>query len=268
MTVTEGDKAGSVTGTEGDGTNSATVTAVVLTLDEEAHLADCLHSLDWAEATLVLDSGSRDATADIAREHGARVEHRDFTNYSRQRNAALELVASEWTLFVDADERVPPELAAEIRSVVGEDRDPAAYRIPRVNLFWGRQVKGGGWWPDHQTRLMRTRQARYDPDRAVHEVPEVDGSVGTLRAPLIHINYASWDEFWDKQRRYALMDAKRRHAEGWRLRPWSPISLPLREGWRRFVTLGGWRDGWLGVRLAAAMAYFEWVTVQAMRRPG
>ncbi len=232
------------------------ITAVVLTLDEERHLPDCLASLAWCDRLLVLDSGSRDATPRIARETGAELVHHDFENYSRQRQYALGLVDSPWLLFVDADERVTPELAAEIRARAGSE-DYAAWWIPRRNRVFGRELSGGGWWPDRQLRLLRPERARYDPDRAVHERAEVDGREGLLESPLLHINYERRDEFEAKQRAYAGLEARRRLAEGWRLRPRNFLLQPAREAWRRFVGLEGWRDGLLGLELALRMARFE-----------
>ncbi|MEO8082935.1 MAG: glycosyltransferase family 2 protein [Ardenticatenales bacterium] len=265
---------------------AAGLTAIVLTLDEVEHLPDCLASLRFAEALLVVDSGSRDGTRALAEAAGATVIDHPFVNYSRQRQFALGLSATRWVLFVDADERVPPPLADEIRRIVtasgtggddggsapvrtvpggGEDRIPAGYWIPRANVFWGRTLRGGGWWPDHQLRLLDARRARYDPLRAVHEVAALDGPSGRLVHPLVHLNYASWAEFDRKQRAYAHLDALRRQADGWRTRPHQWVTQPLRAFYHRFVALRGWRDGWLGLRLAVHMAGVEALTLSLLR---
>jgi len=234
----------------------AAITAVVLTRDEAEHLPGCLASLGFADAVLVVDSESRDATRDIARASGARVVVHRFVNFSRQRQAALAHVATPWVLFVDADERVPPALAAEARRAASSGA-AAGYWIPRENLFWGHRLRGGGWWPDRQLRLLDVARARYDPDRAVHEVAEVDGPTAALDSPLVHLNYASWAEFRAKQRAYARLEAVRRTAAGERWKPQHVVTRPAREAWRRYVTLSGWRDGWLGIALALAMAWYE-----------
>ncbi|MFN8424390.1 MAG: glycosyltransferase family 2 protein [Anaerolineae bacterium] len=247
------------------------VTAIVLTLDEAEHLPACLESLRFADRVIVVDSGSRDGTTALARAAGAAVVHHPFVNYSRQREFALSLSATRWSLFVDADERVPAALADEIRRVVDRDASvrtddaPAGYWIPRANVFWGHTLRGGGWWPDHQLRLLRTGRAHYDLRRAVHEVASLDGPAGSLANPLVHLNYASWAEFDAKQRAYARLDAQRRLADGWRLRPHQRITQPLRAMYYRYVTLGGWRDGWLGLRLAMKMAATEASTLALMR---
>lgn len=241
------------------------ITAAILTRDEAVHLPACLQSVAWADAVLVLDSDSVDATRDIARQNGARVEIQSFENFSIQRQRALELVETEWVLFVDADERVSPELAGEVRHAIAH-QDADAYWIPRVNDFWGHRLRSGGWWPDHQLRLLRVAACYYDPRRAVHEVAEVDGSIGKLEVPLHHLNYASMREFVSKQRDYARLEADRRITVGQTAALRHLLTRPAQEFVRRFFTLRGYRDGVLGARLAAVMAWTELVTIADVRR--
>ncbi|MCD6290173.1 MAG: glycosyltransferase family 2 protein, partial [Anaerolineae bacterium] len=120
----------------------------------------------------------------------------------------------------------------------------------------GRRVRGAGWWPDYQLRLLRRGKATYDPARPVHEVVILDGRAGHLTHPLIHYNYRSWREFHDKQRRYARYEAEALHRQGIRPRPHNFVLQPWREFRRRFFTLRGYRDGLWGARLALWMAYY------------
>lgn len=248
---------------------SGWLTTIVLTLDEEEHLPGCLASLAPLQCdVVVLDSGSRDNTLAIARAAGARVEYRAFTGYADQRNAALELPGlGEWVLFIDADERLTSAGATEIlAALAAASEDLAVLRIPRRNVFFGREVRGGGWWPDYQARLLRRGRAWFDPARQVHEVVLPDGDVRDLRAPLIHLNYASWPEFAAKQRAYTGFVVRQRRAEGSIPRRRGYLSAPLREFYRRFVVLAGYRDGMLGARLALALAREEFVVVRRLRR--
>ncbi len=237
------------------------LTVIVLTLNEERDLPVCLASVTALPARLVvLDSGSTDRTVAIAREAGATVHTRPFTGYASQRNAALALAETPWTLFLDADERLTPAGAAEIAAIVDAPATaggPVGHWLPRHNEFFGRRLRGGGWWPDPQLRLLRPERARYDEAREVHEVVLLDGPSGILREPLIHRNYDHWHEFTAKQRDYADRHARDLAARGVRTRPWTPLSMPVREFRRRFVTLGAWRDGALGLALSGAMAWYE-----------
>jgi glycosyltransferase involved in cell wall biosynthesis len=242
------------------------LTAVVLTHDEEAHLPDCLASLAWAPQVLVFDSFSRDRTLEVARAAGARTAQHAFENYGAQRQAALAAVETEWVLFVDADERVTPGLAAEAQSVL--DRPEPGWWIPRHNYIFGRLTLHAGWYPDYQLRLFRRALARYDPARPVHELVRLDSPLppGRLSEPFIHLNYATAAEFIAKQRYYAAYDAAQLHAAGARARPRNFVLQPLRQFYWRLVTLAGWRAGLHGLRLSALMAYCEFEKYRQLRR--
>jgi len=243
---------------------SPTLAAVVITRDEECHLADCLASLSWADELLVFDSFSRDATPDIARRLGVRLEQRAFDDFPHQRNAALAALRSDWVLFVDADERVTPALAAEVRAVMenGEQllaaraETPVGYWLPRRNFVLGRWLGHGGWYPDHQLRLLRRGRARYDEGRPVHEVVILDGAAGYLDQPLVHYNYQRLSQVPAKLSSYAALEVRLMRLQGLSGRARSVPVRPLKEFWRRYVGLRGYRDGWQGLLLCGAVAFY------------
>ena len=237
------------------------LTAVILAHNEEKHLPGCLESLRWAPQVLVFDSFSTDQTLEIAHGAGAATLQRGFDDYAGQRNAALAAAQTEWVLFVDADERVPPELAREIQAAL--DRPEAGWWIPRHNYIFGRLTRHAGWYPDHQLRLLRRTHARYE--NPVHEVVRLDGPAGYLQHPLIHLNYETVAEFVAKQTYYAGYDASRLAAEGVRATFRQTLTQPLRQFWWRFITLQGWRDGPHGLRLSLLMARFEWEKYRLLR---
>jgi (heptosyl)LPS beta-1,4-glucosyltransferase len=234
------------------------ISAVVLTRDEESNIAECLASLRWAEKILVLDSWSEDATVEIARREGAEVRQRAFDNYAGQRNAALALATTEWVFFVDADERVPQELADEVRWVVNDDKLDGWW-VPRKNFIFGRWVRHAGWYPDYQLRVLRRVKAHYDERREVHELVILDGEAGYLESPLIHYNYDTVGQFRAKQERYTDYEAQMLYQEGVRAKPWNFVLQPLRQFRWRYFTLRGYRDGWPGLLLSSLMAYYEMV---------
>lgn len=243
---------------------------VVLTRDEERHLPECLGSVaGLGRRVLVLDSGSSDATPRIARHLGAELVERPFSGYASQRNAALELVEDEWILFLDADERLTTSLRAEIAAAIrAAPPEVAGYWIPRRNWIRGRELRGGGWWPDDQLRLLRRARARYRPEREVHEVAALDGESRRLSQPLLHLNYDTLAEFRHKQAAYAALRAAGLADSGARLRARTYLGQPVREFVRRFVRLRGYRDGWLGLVLALLMAWYElrtWLTVRGLK---
>lgn len=241
-----------------------TLAAIVLTYNEEANIAACLESLAWADRRVVFDSFSTDRTVDLARALGAEVLQHPFENYAQQRNAALEQVAADWIFFVDADERVTPELAAEIQAILAEERPEVGWWVPRHNYIFGRLTLGAGWYPDYQFRLFRRGFARWE--RAVHEIAVVDGPTGYLKNPLVHYNYDDLADFIARQERYTDYDARVLFQEGVRPRPHTPYTQAVRHFWWRFVTLRGIRDGWHGLRLSALMAYYEMVKYRKLAR--
>jgi glycosyltransferase involved in cell wall biosynthesis len=232
-----------------------TISGVVLALDSATGITDCLHSLSWADERVVLvDDATTDRTAQLARDAGAQVHHRKFTTFAEQRNAALELASSDWIMFVDSDERIPTTLAREIRSVAERDVSTVGYWVPRRNIICGRWIKHAGWYPDRQLRLLRKGHASYPTDLPVHEVARLDGPAGNLAEPLVHLNYSSLGEFWQRQRRYARIAAAGmiRRRERPRLR--AVVGQPFREFSRRFLSDSGYREGPLGLALCLLVA--------------
>jgi (heptosyl)LPS beta-1,4-glucosyltransferase len=250
------------------------LTAIIISYNEAEHIRACIDSLQFADHVLVFDAFSDDGTPDLARQADAAVLQRPFDDFAAQRNAALDAVAdqTDFVLFVDADERVTPELAGEIRAVLQQTgiRQIAGWRIPRHNYIFGRLTRGAGWYPDYQTRLLRVGAAQYDPAKRVHEVVQLEGELGTLQHHLTHYNYSHVQQFRAKQRRYVRYDAESLQQQGVRPKPYTYITQPLRHFWWRFVTLRGYRDGWHGLRLSALMAWYEfrkyWV-LRGLLRP-
>ena len=249
--------------------DSSLITAAVLARDEAGFLAACLESLAWADERLVLvDDRTTDASAALARRYTPHVYVVPFGSFPRLRNRALGLARGDWVFFVDADERVPPALAAEVRAAVtrAADDGTAGYWVPRRNRICGRWVRGAGWSPDYQLRLLRRGAACYAEDALVHEVATLDGPVGWLRQPLVHLNYDTLAEFVAKQRRYAMLEAATRWRQGERVRVRAYLGAPLREFWRRYVTLRGYHDGALGLLLAGYLAYAALQRTRALAR--
>lgn len=243
------------------------LTAIILTYNEAEHIQDCIQSVQFADDVLVFDSYSTDNTIELANACGATVLQRKFDHYAGQRNAALDAVKdrANWVLFVDADERVTPELINEIQQKI-ELPDYAGWGIPRHNYIFGKLTKGAGWFPDYQIRLLRVGHAHYDPDRQVHEVVILDGDEGKLENPLIHYNYRDFAHFVSKQQRYVAYDAQILFEQGIHPKFRNFILQPLRQFYWRFITLNGYRDGLHGLRLSVIMAWYEFRKYSILRQ--
>lgn len=239
------------------------ISAIVIARNEMANLGDCLATLAWADERLVVDAFSTDGTTrDLLPD--IRVIERYWTDFSDQRDAALRLAVHDWVIFVDADERVSTNLQMEIRERVGAERF-VGYWIPRRNRIFGHWMRGAGWSPDYQLRVMDRRSAAYVADRPVHELVNVNGSVGRMEHHLEHLSYASVAEFRARQRMYAEAAADGLYRSGARRRPTAVVLQPLREFWRRLVRQRGYEDGGTGLLLAVLMAEHEWRVQRSLR---
>lgn len=246
---------------------SGELAAVILTKNEEQRIGECLDSLSWVEDRVVFDDFSTDATLALAKQRGARVLQRAMEDFARQRDAALAQVEADWILFVDADERSTPALAEEVQRVIQYEgaQARAGWWIPRHNYMVGHRMRGGGWYPDYQLRLLRRDKARYDPGHPVHEIVILDGEEGYLKNPLVHLNYDSVAQFRQKMGRYTALEARILHERQIRVRPWTYVTMPLREFWRRFVTLHGYRDHMYGILFCGLMSWYTLRTYLYLR---
>lgn len=237
------------------------LSVAIIARDEATHIGAALASVAALadEMLVLLDDRTTDRTAAICEAAGAQVVTEPWRGFSAQRNRALELCRNEWVLFLDADERVEAALADEIRALLATPSLVDGYWIPRHNQFFGAILRGGGWYPDHQLRLLRRTAAHYDPARVVHEVAEITGDTARLNGHLLHINIERMGELLAKQRAYALHEAQIMHQSGRHSRWRNFVGAPAREFYRRYVQLGGWRDGRVGLLMCATLATFETV---------
>ncbi|HTS55104.1 MAG TPA: glycosyltransferase family 2 protein [Burkholderiales bacterium] len=231
-----------------------TLSAVVITKDEEATIRRCLESVSWADEIIVVDSGSADSTQRICRELGAKVHvTADWPGFGPQKNRALELATGDWILSLDADEWLTPELQSEIRSSVARPGSHVAFRMPRASSFCGRYMRHSGWWPDPVLRLFVRGRARFSDD-LVHERLILDGSVGDLTHPLMHESFTSLEEVLHKIDRYSSAGAQMMVARGHR----GSVGSAVLHGWwtfaRTYFLRAGFLDGREGFMLAVSNA--------------
>jgi hypothetical protein len=132
----------------------------------------------------------------------------------------------------------------------------------------GHRMRGGGWYPDHQLRLLERGRARYDLARPVHEVVLLDGQAGYLENVFVHYNYDTVAQFRHKMGRYTRFEAQILHEQGVGVRPWTHVSMPLREFYRRFVKLRGYQDHIYGLLFCGLMAWYTFLTYRRLRDVG
>ena len=189
------------------------ISVTIITKNEAADIAAALDSVAWADERIVVDSCSTDETAAIAGRHGARVVSREWPGYVAQKNYAASLASHDWILSLDADERVTPELAAEINATLQQEPQQRGFRIPRVTFHLGRWIRTTDWYPDHQLRLYDRRAAEW-AGTYVHEGVKVNGRVGRLRNELQHYAYRDIAEHMETIEHYTTLAARQMYEQG------------------------------------------------------
>jgi len=184
------------------------VSALILTRDEEVNIERCLECLSFSDDIVVFDSHSTDRTVELAERHpGVRIVKRRFDNWSSHQNWAVENIEfrNPWVLYVDADERVPADLADEIMRRADPDSEMAAYRMRRKDMFMGRWIKRATLYPTWLVRMFRPERIRYE--RLVNPIAVVDGPIGDLRAHLIHFPFSKGVVQWfDRHNSYSTYE--------------------------------------------------------------
>lgn len=231
------------------------VSVVIITKDEERNIGACLESIKWADEIVVVDSGSKDKTREICEEYGAKVFIEEWLGFGRQKNKAIEKTKNEWILNLDADEKVTPELTAEIAEVLDEKVELNGFYIPRKNFFASRWIRHGGWYPDYNLRLFRKSKGRFR-ERHVHEKVILEGKVGYLKNPIEHHTYSSIKEFLQRQDLYSDLAAQEMFNAGKKSRFYDILFRPTWTFFQMYFLRAGFLDGYYGFLLARLYSYY------------
>ena len=262
-----------------------TLSVIVITRNEAHNLHDCLQSVQGlANEVVVVDSHSTDATRAIALQHAAVVSQpADWPGFGPQKQRALDLATCDWVLSLDADERVTPELAQEIREILRNDahdssdehattaatisegasntKVQAAYQMPRLSWYCGKFIRHSGWQPDHVLRLFPRTQARFSDD-LVHERVISDLPLKTLRNHLLHYSYLNFSQVLSKTDAYSTASAQQAFAKGKRATVASALGHGAWAFFRTYVIRAGFLDGAHGLALAisnAEASYYKYL---------
>lgn len=248
------------------------ISVVISAYNEELKIADALESVkDFADEIIVVDNSSTDKTVSIAKKYTKKVftQKNNPDDIDRQKNFGFSKATKEWTLSLDADERVTPELAEEIREVVSRDTSIASYWIPRRNIIFGKWIEHTGWYPDYQLRLFKTAEGKYTKEH-YHEFIDITGQKAYLHTDLVHENYQSIQQFIMRNFLvYAKNEAMTKIKEGYTFSYVDIMRFPVAEFVSRFFAREGYKDGLHGLILSLLMAVYHfimtlyiWETVQ------
>jgi glycosyltransferase involved in cell wall biosynthesis len=240
------------------------ITANLITLDEERNLAACLESLAWVDEIVLVDGGSQDRTVEIARRYTERVFVHRFDSYAAQRNRALDRSTGEWICSIDADERVPAELAREIRRRAGDaDANLSGFWVPIRSRIFGRRFRYCGTQGECKMRLFRRDRGRWQG--AVHETVALRGPTKRLEHAIEHESTPDLDTYLKKLIHYSSLRAQQlRQADGVPGR-WRSWLMPLWTFGKLYFGKLGMLDGPQGFRFCALSGLETWIALEKVR---
>jgi (heptosyl)LPS beta-1,4-glucosyltransferase len=226
--------------------NKTSITAVVIAQNEAEMIGACLDTLSWCSELLVIDNGSTDATAKIAKSRGAQVVSSSANSFAMLRNEALKHINTEWILYIDADERVSPALAKEILKEMLA-KTATVFALIRTNVFFGKKFSYGGWQNDMVERIFKVAELK-EWIGIVHETPKFSGTVGVLQNKLIHLTHRDIRSGLFKSASWTYREAGLLYSAGIpRVKILTMIRKAVMEFLRRVVFNKGYKDGEAGI---------------------
>ncbi len=241
---------------------------IIITKNEASHIGDCLESVRWADEIIIVDSGSTDGTQRICSHYTDKIIEADWPGFGPQKNRALDAASGEWVLSLDADERVTPELSAEIQNALDNTGKTVGFEIPRLSYYCGRAMRHGGWYPDYVLRLFRRDKGRFS-NALVHEKLEIIGTIQRFNNPLLHFSFDDFEEVLHKIDNHSSLAAQMLFEKGKRS---SFTKALLRGFWsffRTYILRAGFLDGRHGVMLALSNAegtYYKYLKLLYLQK--
>ncbi len=234
------------------------ISVVILTFNSQRYLEDVIKSALFADEVLILDSNSTDNTVNIAKRLGVRVESSKWSGFGMMKQKAVGLAKNDWVFVLDSDEEITHSLQSEIEHL-SEESSISAYFVPRVNIFFGREMRHGGLYPDETIRLFDRRRAVFSDDSVHERVIVSQGEIGRLKSNMIHHAYDTIESFINKQNRYSTLGAKPNRLKAV-INPWWTFI-------RMYILKRGFLDGWQGYITARLYAqYTFWKYIKEKKR--
>ena len=229
------------------------LSVAIVTKNEAYNIGDALESVEDFDDIIVVDAFSGDRTVEICKKYTDRVYQHQWPGFSLQKQRAVDYAKNDWVMILDADERVTPELKAEMMKEIDGGAYSGLY-VPRKNFFLGKWICHSGWWPDHTLRIFRKDSAHVEP-REVHEKVLVIGATKHLKHPMLHYTYRTLSDYMKKMETYSTLAAQEIVRQKGRPSPASLIINPVAVFVKMFLLRQGFRDGIHGFVLAALYAF-------------
>lgn len=241
------------------------LSVVILVHNEESLLEKCLQSVKAiADEIIVIDAQSTDGSSDVAKRYTSNIYNRP-NNLLLQpnKNFGFQKAKGEWILNLDADEKLTPELAEEIREVIKLENDVEGYRVPRKNIIFGKWIENSIWWPDYQLRLFKKNSGKF-AEKHVHEQIDIDGKVGKLVHPMLHENYTSINQWLSKMGNYTDNEMSQKIEKGVNITPLDALRFPMQDFLKTYFMQKGYRDGLHGLVLSILQAFYAEIVFAKM----
>ena len=222
------------------------ISVIIITKNEEENIRDCLNSIKWADEILIVDSGSKDKTIEIARGFTEKIFEKKWEGFAVQKRYALSLTSNELVLNLDADERVSEKLKEEIQ---GLNFSYDGYFIPRENYFLNKKITTCGWEKDIQLRLFKKSSAKVT-EKLIHEGFVVDGKVDYLKNPIVHFTFTSIEKSFSKINSYSTLQALEVYRNKKKVTSGTIVSHGLSAFLRYYFSLKGYKDGIFGLMIS------------------
>jgi glycosyltransferase involved in cell wall biosynthesis len=220
------------------------ISITVITKNEEKNISECLKSVAWADEIIVIDSESSDRTVELAKKFTDKVSIRKWEGYVPQKRFALSLAANEWVLSLDADERITSELKEEILNL--SPGDFSGFKIKRKNFLMNKEITSCGWEKDYQLRLFKKEKTDLDK-RLVHEKFVTEGKFGTLKNPMLHFTFSSFEDYLAKINIYTSLKAQELFKKKKTVGAWTIFSHTVSAFFAFFFIRRGFKDGVYGL---------------------
>ena len=234
------------------------VSVYVLTFNNRRTIEQCLKSLDWAEELVVVDSFSTDGTYEVCQQYTPKTCQRKWTGHRDQYQYAADLTAKSWTMFVDADEKIPPDLVEEIRDELKEGAPGIdAFFIYRRTYYLGRWIRYGGWYPDGEIRLYRREKGRWEG--GLHAKISVDGKVKPLKGLYLHYTYRNISDQIQTIDKYSQIAAEDMVREGERFSLSKLLFHPPFRFFKEYILKSGFRDGLPGLIIVVSTMFYVFI---------
>jgi glycosyltransferase involved in cell wall biosynthesis len=234
------------------------ISAIILTKNEEKNIKDCLEGLSWCEEKIVIDDNSEDRTTEVAQELGAKIYKRHLTNFSDQRNYAIEKAKGDWILFIDADERISSALWYEIMQHINEPiENTNGFFLKRIDLMWGKELNYGESGKIKLLRLAKKNTGRWSG--SVHEKWEIQGKIESLNNPLYHYPHQTTEEFLKEINLYTDLRAKELYEQKVMVNWLSIILYPKAKFFLNYFIRLGFLDGLQGLVTALMMSFHSFL---------